>query len=354
MKPGNILFLTLFSLCFSAQAFAAPKIDFGIFNAPVNSRKLEIRLKSDVDVLPPPNRNFSAGIFTVRYLTSYNVTLSVLSSAYGFTQSLTGTSGLYTYYAYSFAATNNVSWNAGQEYVAAVLEFSTGGSGNGTFELITNVGWTNSNNANFYLELDVQEVQNIFYQPTASAPLPVELVNFNATAQPDKSVLLDWTSAAESNLDYYGVEHSINGLQFSQLGRVSAVGNSNSLENYAFIHANPASGKNYYRLRMVDEDATFKYSPVRTVNIVNKDALFTLSPNPTTGPMDLLVRRPDQYDSGLRYQITDQQGKLLEENSILEERTHFDLSRYPAGPYYLQILTDQAQLSQYRIVVTHK
>jgi len=145
-------------------------IDMAIYNAPINSSTLEIRLRPTADVLPLPLRNFSAGVVTVRFPSALNGTLSVISSTYGYSIAVVGLNqGGYDYYALQFFGTNFVSWLSGQEYVAAVLQFSNGPA-TGGFELTTGVTWTNNENANFYVELDGVPRQGIFYTPVCTLP----------------------------------------------------------------------------------------------------------------------------------------------------------------------------------------
>jgi hypothetical protein len=49
---------------------------------------------------------------------------------------------------------------------------------------------------------------------------------------------------------------------------VKAQGNSQTAIQYAFIDQSPSS-KNYYRLKMVDQDGSFEYSDVRMVSMNN-------------------------------------------------------------------------------------
>lgn len=115
------------------------------------------------------------------------------------------------------------------------------------------------------------------------APLPVELVRFTAEPQgPD--ALLQWTTASEKNNDRFEVEASTDGHTFRRIGQVRGQGSSAQPHDYHLL--DPAIARYavrlvYYRLRQVDADGTFSFSPVRTV-AVNGQAELALFPNPTT------------------------------------------------------------------------
>ena len=170
MKKVFFLLGLLFPFAITAQNI----LDLGIYNSPVGGNKLEIRIKPSQTV---SNGVYSAGVFTVRFLSSYGVTLSAPAGLnnplFVYALSYQGTDATYSYYSFSFANIFNVNWNSGNAYPIAILQINAGcGNGNGTFELINN-NWTGNNNGDYYQELDGNTANNIFYQPTATAPLGV-------------------------------------------------------------------------------------------------------------------------------------------------------------------------------------
>ncbi|WP_369811078.1 T9SS type A sorting domain-containing protein [Hymenobacter aranciens] len=115
-------------------------------------------------------------------------------------------------------------------------------------------------------------------------PLPVELTRFTATAQAS-SVATAWSTASEKNSAYFEVERSADGRTFTPIGRVEAAGFSSTPRSYSLRDAQPLPGLSYYRLRLVDADATFSYSPVVAVRFTGKaDAPTVVAyPNPSQG-----------------------------------------------------------------------
>ena len=120
----------------------------------------------------------------------------------------------------------------------------------------------------------------------ALAPLPVELSAFTATSL-GRAVQLKWSTASEKNSQAFEVERSLSGTGFERLGTVAAAGSSSSARRYELLDAKlPADAALlYYRLKQVDQDGTFSYSPVRAV-VLKAAAGLNLYPNPaTTGAM---------------------------------------------------------------------
>ena len=136
----------------------------------------------------------------------------------------------------------------------------------------------------FTAELPVADHFSEFYLTGSSTPLPVELLTFAATLAPQQpAVGLAWTTASEKNSARFEVERSTDGAAFATLGSVAAAGSSSAPRGYAFTDASlpTLQARLYYRLRQVDADGTFSYSPVRTVALEARAAqALTLAPNP--------------------------------------------------------------------------
>jgi hypothetical protein len=124
-------------------------------------------------------------------------------------------------------------------------------------------------------------------------PLPVELVSFGAQAQ-GGAVALNWRTASEKNTARFEVERSPDGLAFGRIGTVAAAGSSSTSRGYELLDVKLPSGAAtlYYRLKQVDQDGTFSYSPVRTVGLKGAAASLSLYPNPTTTGATLTGAQP--------------------------------------------------------------
>ena len=96
--------------------------------------------------------------------------------------------------------------------------------------------------------------------------LPVELVAFNAQAK-GQHVVLNWETASELKNREFQIEHSTDGEDFWPIATVPGNGTSLKLQQYEFWHENPPVGINYYRLKQVDEDGQFNYSPIVTATV---------------------------------------------------------------------------------------
>ncbi len=99
----------------------------------------------------------------------------------------------------------------------------------------------------------------------AACPMPVTLVSFVAKKD-DANVTLNWETSSETNSDYFDVQKSTDARSFETIGRKQAVSESADLVRYTLKDEQPIEGLNYYRLKMVDKDATYSYSRIVAAN----------------------------------------------------------------------------------------
>ena len=91
-------------------------------------------------------------------------------------------------------------------------------------------------------------------------PLPVSLISFDAQVQP-QDVLLEWTTDAEINNDFFTVEKTSDAwVVFQIVGKVDGAGNSTIMHNYHLDDMLPFKGVSYYRLKQTDYDGHCTYS----------------------------------------------------------------------------------------------
>jgi len=102
-----------------------------------------------------------------------------------------------------------------------------------------------------------------------NAALPVQWLDVSAQHAND-NVRLNWSTAMEFNNNYFAIEMSADGVHFTDVGKVTSKGNSNSPAHYDYLHVRPGFGKLFYRVKQVDMDGTSSYSKVVAVNIPEK------------------------------------------------------------------------------------
>ena len=180
----------------------------------------------------------------------------------------------------------------------------------------------------------------------STTPLPIELLSFNAFAKAT-TVEVDWTTATETNNDYFVVERSADAENFTFLKTLPGAGNSNELLNYQCFDESPLSGTSYYRLKQVDFDGKYAYSKVVSVtfykNSITNQQYLNAYPNPTTGQLIIEIS-PESINGTLS--IMDSKGTLVKKMNIFETIQKIDISNLPVGPYVLLYSTGKSFYSQ--------
>lgn len=184
------------------------------------------------------------------------------------------------------------------------------------------------------------------------APLPIKLLSFTATKATETSVNLNWTTSSEQNSDYYGVERSQDGVNWTEIGIVDAVGNSDTKMYYDFNDNElPANNRTfhhqlYYKLRLVDQDGKFAYSDVRVVQLDNKNTnhTFNIYPNPSLKFFNINLSGISSEYGDIQMRIFDTMGKLVLEKKMLGGGIELlDMQDYPTGIYLVKIIQGSKQ-----------
>jgi hypothetical protein len=122
--------------------------------------------------------------------------------------------------------------------------------------------------------------------------LPIQLTSFTG-AVVSSGNWLQWITASEINNNYFIVERSADGMEFSELLKVNGSGTSNDQHTYEGYDFSPFNGINYYRLRQVDFDGHATYSDIIALRNYSQSEIVTgINPNPTTGDIQIEVKMP--------------------------------------------------------------
>lgn len=165
-----------------------------------------------------------------------------------------------------------------------------------------------------------------------SSTLPLTLVSFTATYD-DGAAHLHWETSVEVDVDHFEIQRSLTGGAFTEIGRVSATGNSTSLVSYTYVDEQPVAAA-YYRLVSVDLDGSVDYS--NTVYLKGR-AQPTVSVYPTLATDNITVRAQGTPKQPLRIAVFDATGKLVRSDLLLENTREIDVSELPSGLYTVRV-----------------
>ena len=184
--------------------------------------------------------------------------------------------------------------------------------------------------------LSTTAVSEIF--PNCETALPLILHKFSVT-QKSSVNLVKWTTELESNIEFFEVERSTDGVNFSPINRQNAR-NVAGASHYSFSDDNFSPGYNYYRLKMVEHGSIIRYSViVRTVS-EEENLKLKIVPNPVVGNFSVMYK--SFQDDRVTIRIRDITGRVLHTLSETVSRGQNviylqNLPNWPAGVYFLSI-----------------
>ncbi len=169
--------------------------------------------------------------------------------------------------------------------------------------------------------------------------LPIELTAFHAQCD-NNNYLLTWKTATESGVSEFIVERSIDGFNFVTVGKVAAVGNSDTPQSYQFRDNVIQTGRYYYRLRILEFDGTETFSPLEVAECLKGTfGILDVFPNPTDSELSMIFEATNT--DVLNLKLTDVLGRTMFEENITPQiglnTKVMDMTALPAAVYFIVI-----------------
>jgi hypothetical protein len=181
----------------------------------------------------------------------------------------------------------------------------------------------------------------------ACGTLPITVTNFKGVLNNNQQAVLSWQVAEALNFQQFEVELSTDGIHYVTTGIVTY---NPQISAYTFSQRIHTGITYYFRLKQVDQDGTYKYSPVVTLRATETDmesGLIVLT-NPTAAAGLLKVKAGISQASVLK--IYDETGRLIRYKPVsLKAGTQVlevtEISGLVSGTYILRLKVDQVELS---------
>jgi hypothetical protein len=180
-----------------------------------------------------------------------------------------------------------------------------------------------------------------------AASLPLTLIDFSALHSGNDAELR-WTTASEQNTSVFEIQRGDNSSDFTTIARLPAAGHSEATLQYSYADHLPATATPawFYRLKMVDLDGAFTYSPILKFNTTSSGSGLSAWPNPFHQQLTVTMEAAEADKA--RLTIRDISGRLLigQDLSIQKGTNSIplsSLSRLAKGAYLLNIITSRGQ-----------
>jgi len=171
--------------------------------------------------------------------------------------------------------------------------------------------------------------------------LPVELISYTGEVKTDGN-LLKWATASEIENDYFTLEVSTNGSQFSQIHTEAGNGTVSTPSYYSYLDRDAAAGTSYYRLSQTDFDGTTVI--VGVVELTRGEAILSIIdiyPNPAVSNVNIGYTVATDTEAVLT--VHDVAGRLLISYAELAQaginNTTLDVEELSDGIYFMTIKT---------------
>lgn len=182
----------------------------------------------------------------------------------------------------------------------------------------------------------------VFYTVNPPCVLPIELTAFNLKKN-GNSVDVNWTTATETNNDYFTIERSKDLEHYEAIHQLPGSGDSYTSKNYSYTDKNPLSGLSYYRLKQTDKDGEFTYSEVKAVSFQRQLTGVAVSPVPTQNNISLTFTANE--DGAFTLNIYNASGTLMLSKNVQvlngNNENTIDVSELPQGIYQLMLSNGQ-------------
>lgn len=172
--------------------------------------------------------------------------------------------------------------------------------------------------------------------------LPVELTRFDAVLDA-REALLTWETASETNNAGFEIQHRYLDAAFEPLGFVEGYGTTEQPQAYRYRIDDLEPGRHAFRLRQIDFDGTFEYSPEVEVlvEMVERFVIEPVYPNPFNpeAQFRFALQREQQVRVDL-YDMLGRRVKALYEGRPPAGQMHtvrIDGGTLPSGLYVVRV-----------------
>lgn len=175
--------------------------------------------------------------------------------------------------------------------------------------------------------------------------LPVLFTNYNVNCN-DKGTAISWSTATEINSSHFEIQKNVNGT-WATIDRVTASGNSNEIRKYQYLDL--AAGVAQYRIKQVDLDGHFVYSPVRYTSCENrKNINIVIFPVPVSDVLNIAIRTDKAIQTEL--QLLDMSGRIVKRQAAVlnsgNTNLSINVSSLSSGEYIIRSKDGTLQLNQ--------
>ncbi len=177
--------------------------------------------------------------------------------------------------------------------------------------------------------------------------LPVTWTSFDASLISQARVSLNWSVAEKGNTGF-AVQHSRDGINWDEISFIEPAPGNREIQTYSFLHEDPATGKNYYRLLSAESTGKLNYSVVKLVIVSGTAIPVKLWPNPVIGGF---VQLRTENNTGAKVSIYDLAGRLQLSKQMLPGESGIATHTLTRGTYLITVVTQQGSVHNQKLII---
>ncbi len=179
-------------------------------------------------------------------------------------------------------------------------------------------------------------------------PVPITLKSFVGKVVANDANLL-WETETELNNTGFGIEKSINGSDFTNIGFVKGAGNSALQHSYDFVDVQ-FNQTAYYRLKQVDFDGKYSYSPIVALQKKESKGNVKIYPNPLSNQSVLTIDLSENNQTTSSIAIFEANGRQIYQNTEGGDVLKIPVSDWSKGLYVIRLTGQDGQTTVSKFV----
>ena len=350
----NLHQLTLVIILFTFITSIQAQFDFEYRTFKINSSRFAMEARDKSSNPPKTTNEITSIIIGIKWDNNANADLSSTITQFGYKIEKSDVEKVKNGFEYqSFTQSTTTlfpnDWTTNQWETIFEIDVTIGNTGGAPWDFeVCEDGFDITTDP--YMEVDLIE-----YFPavvTGFAPLVINLLSFDAYRYEDRSAKLSWTAIVDEESDYFDIERSTDGISWTLASSQPILIKNKDINNFYYTDKEVYSPEGdvklfYYRLRMVNTDGSYSYSPIREVRFdarsVSREGMAKVFPNPVNQVMNVSLPGNMEDYSTLEMALTKSTGQSVLHEKYEEDlpgSLSYDVSALPAGMYFLRLTFD--------------
>lgn len=184
----------------------------------------------------------------------------------------------------------------------------------------------------------------------------IVLTNFKGIFSTNQNVDLSWSTMMESNVDYFEIQRSGDGMNFEDIDSVQSqmkISTSVYQLQYNYVDTHPLLGTSYYRVQVVGKNGYINQSPVVQINNIRDDGTRIY---PTLIQNNMVFVESDKNLREAKLEFFDLSGKKISETywESLNVRQNVQVSKsgfLPTGTYVARLTSNGQNVKNQLVII---